>query len=89
MNNIFTENIDNSGAGACSYNETAININTGYGDGSSDDELNSSKGMGRKTSQVSMLSDNYKNSGGGGGLARGFSPVQLKLRKINYNERHR
>lgn len=36
IDNFFTENIDNSGAGACSYNETAINIDTGYGDGSSD-----------------------------------------------------
>lgn len=26
IDNFFTENIDNSGAGACSYNKTAINI---------------------------------------------------------------
>lgn len=88
IDNFFTENINNSGAGACSYNETAINIDTGYGDGSHDD-ICFNKGTGRKISQFAMLSDNYKNSGGGGGLAKGFNTDHLKLKKINYNGRHR
>lgn len=85
MNNFFTENIDNSGAGACSYNETASNIDTGYGDGSSDDEIGFNTGIGRGTSKFNML----KNSGEGGGLARGFSVGHLRIKKINYNGRHR
>lgn len=89
MNNFFTENIDNSGAGACSYNETAINKNNGFGDGSSDEDITFNKGTGRKTSQFTMPSDNYKNNGGGSGMAKGFDTDHLKLRKINYNERHR
>lgn len=86
MNNFFTENIDNSGAGACSYNETAININTGYGDGSSYDDTNFNNGKGRKTGQC-----NYKKNGAGNGMAKGCNSVSyhLKLRKINYNGRYR
>ena len=79
----LTENINYSGAGACSYNEAAININTGYGDGCSDEDT-FDKGTGRRTGQCY-----YKKNGAGNGMAKGFDIDHLKLRKINYNERHR
>ena len=90
MNNFFTENIDNSGAGACSYNETTININTGYGYGRLYDSVNFHKGNGSRTSKIIIINDPI-NAGSGSGSAKGCNVVSyhLKIRRMNLNGLYR